>query len=120
MSDAGLRDPIDRVKEQTDIVRIIGPQVTLDGPQRRGREVQLHREALKQPIEWNGEEAGYMASMYGKDALRGMCMDHITRPDASDDLPCCACTRSLNPAVLLQRDDIRVVICSHCGWEIDE
>jgi hypothetical protein len=56
MSDAGFRDPIDGVKEQTDIVRIIGPPVTLDGLQRRGREGQLHREALEQLIEWNRAE----------------------------------------------------------------
>jgi hypothetical protein len=31
MSEAGFRDPIEGVKEQTDIVRIIGPQVALDG-----------------------------------------------------------------------------------------
>jgi hypothetical protein len=58
--------------------------------------------------------------MHGKEALRGMCMDHITRPDASDDPPCPAYTRSLNPAVLLQRDDKRVVMCPHCGWEMYE
>jgi hypothetical protein len=120
MSDAGFREPIDGLKEQTDIVRIIGLEVTLDGLQRRGREVQLHREALKQPIEWNREEADYLVSMNGKEALRGMCMDHITRPDASDDPPRRACTRSLNSGMLLQPDDKRVVMCPHCGWEMDE
>jgi hypothetical protein len=120
MSDAGFRDPIDGVKEQTDTVRIIGRQVTLDGLQQRSPEVQLHREALKQSIEWNREEPGYTVNMHEKEALGGMCMRHITRPDASDDPPCPACTRSLDKAVPLQREDEYLVICPHCGWEMHE
>jgi hypothetical protein len=120
MSDAGFRDPLDGVKQQTNIVRITGPEVTLDGLQRRGSEVELHREPLKQPIEWNREEASHMVRMHEKAALRGVSMGHITWADASDDPPCPACTRSLNSSVRLQRDDKRVVMCPHCGWEIDE
>jgi hypothetical protein len=119
MSDAGFRDPSNGVKEQTNIMRIIGPQVTLNGLQRRGREVQPHREALEQLIERNRKEAGYMVSMHGE-ALSGMCLDHIIWHDPSDDLLCPACTRSLTSAVLLQRDDERMLICPYCGWEMHE
>jgi hypothetical protein len=61
-----------------------------------------------------------MLSMEGKEAHRGLCMDHIARPDASDNPPCPACTRSLSLAVLLERDDKRLVMCPHCGWETYE
>jgi hypothetical protein len=77
-------------------------------------------ETLERIIEQNREEAVYMLSMDGKEARRGMCMDHITRPDASDNPSCPACTRSLNLTVLLQRDDKRLVMCPHCGWETYE
>jgi hypothetical protein len=77
-------------------------------------------ETLEQIIERNREEAGYMVSMDGKEELRGMRMDHITRPDASDNPPCPAYTRSLNLTVLLQRDDKRLVMWLHCGWETYE
>jgi hypothetical protein len=75
-------------------------------------------EPLEQIIERNREDAGYMVSMDGKEALRGMCMDHITRADTSDNPPRPACTRSLNLTVLLQRDDKRLVICPNYGWEM--
>jgi hypothetical protein len=77
-------------------------------------------ETLERIIEQNREEAVYMLSMDGKEARRGMCMDHIARPDTSDNPPYPACTRSLSLAVLLQRDDKRLVMCPHCGWETYE
>jgi len=61
-----------------------------------------------------------MVSMYGKEALRDMCMYYVIRPDPSDGPPCPACTRSLSSAVFLQRDDERVVMCTYCGWELLE
>jgi predicted RNA-binding Zn-ribbon protein involved in translation (DUF1610 family) len=77
-------------------------------------------ETLARIIERNREEAGYMVSMDGKEARRDMCMDYIARPDATDHPPCPACTSSLCLAVLLQRDDNRLVMCPHCGWETYE
>jgi hypothetical protein len=61
-----------------------------------------------------------MVSMYGKEALRDMCMDYVIRPDPSDSPPCPACTRSLNSPVLLQRNDKHVVMCPSYGWELLE
>ena len=49
------------------------------------------------------------------------CVDKGLLPDDHQEVPLCpACTRSLSPAVLLQRDDERLVICPHCGWEMLE
>jgi predicted RNA-binding Zn-ribbon protein involved in translation (DUF1610 family) len=59
-----------------------------------------------------------MVSTPGRRVLRDMSMEDITPPSQSDDPSCPACTRSLNPALALQRDHERVVICPHCGWEM--
>jgi hypothetical protein len=60
-----------------------------------------------------------MVSARGRQVVRDRSMEAITPPSQSDDPPCTACTRSLNPALALQRDHERLVICPHCEWEMD-
>jgi hypothetical protein len=61
-----------------------------------------------------------MVSARGRQVVRDMSMEDITPPSQSDDPSCTACTRSLNPALALQRDHEPLVICPHSGWEMRE
>jgi hypothetical protein len=61
-----------------------------------------------------------MVTPRSSQVLRDMSMEDITPAGPKDDPSCPACTRSLNPALTLQRDYERVVICPHCRWEMRE
>jgi len=69
------------------------------------------------PVARRGSE--YKSSTIRRLVVR--CVDTGSLPDDHQEDPACpACTGSLSPAILLQRDDERVIICPHCGWEMRE
>jgi hypothetical protein len=59
-----------------------------------------------------------MLTARSRQVLRDMSMEDITLASPRDDPACPACTRSLDPALALQRDHERLVVCPQCGWEM--
>jgi len=61
-----------------------------------------------------------MASTPSRQLLKDISMEDVTALSQSNNPLYPACSRSLSLAVALQRDDKRLVMCPHCGWEMDE